>query len=102
MKDILFMYHTLQEAHQVFPAVWLIDEDLLAFPGFYANTETRQWAYAKYYCDRWGGTKVRKKSEDFQSFGPMLDRYRKSLREWKNTDPGKLTREDVIRILSVG
>ncbi len=102
VKDILFMYSTLQAASEVIAEVSLIDEELLVFPGFLANTETRQWIYARYRCGRAAGTKLRARSEDLQSFVPMLDRYRKMLREWKKADPGKLTREDVNRILAAG
>ena len=101
IRNILTMYGTLQEARDVFPDIHLLDPHQLVFPGLDANIETRQWCYAQYCRDRLG-MRLETLVKEMSSASPMLGAYRKMLPEWKKVDAGKLTREDVARIVTAG
>lgn len=78
-----------------------IDEGAVAFDGFDGHEEAKLMGYARFVLDdeerfpelRPGA------GDDFNSHRPMLDRYRRMLREWRAcADRANLTRDDIRRI----
>ena len=71
------------------------------FQGFDGNEETALFSYCTYIIEDLGRYKELK--GDLNSHTPMLDYYRQMLKEWeKSPNKMKLTRDDIIRLTSVG
>jgi uncharacterized protein YfbU (UPF0304 family) len=101
--DILDMYRAFTSAYDGLKDKKGIDKTLIKFRGFDGNNETKQMAYARYFCNLDNGRyqELGLAKSDFNSHFPVLGRYRAMLAEW-NTSAKKheLTKDDIIRIIS--
>lgn len=98
--DILDMFAALKRSQSLVADDASVESWHLTFSGFDGNNETKQMAYARYFCGLNGGRYTElDRGDNFNSHMPSLERYRRQLREWrKSADPHSLTKEDVIRI----
>lgn len=96
--DILVMHEALKDAYEKLDDTSGIEEWRVKFSGFDGNNETTRLGYTRYFVgmgDRFTGY-------DINSHCPMLDRYRKMLNAWNQSEKRyELTKEDVVRITSV-
>lgn len=101
--DILDMFSTIKSNYGKLKDKSGIEEWRVTFAGFDGNHETKQMAYARYYCRSGGGRfQDLERGDNFNSHMPVLDRYRKMLAEWKRIGQKRdLTKEDIIQIVSV-
>lgn len=81
-----------------------IDPYEIAFHGFDGNEETKQMAYAKWFCNRrLKQYEELQRPEGFNSHAPVLRRYRAMLREWEKLGKKlQLTKEEIMRIVAAG
>ncbi len=97
--DILDMYRALKAGYDKLDDKTGID-GRISFGGFDQNEETARYEYVRFLIvdqGRWEESNI----PDLNSHWPMLESYRKMLREWHNsTDRMALTRDDVGRIIS--
>lgn len=102
VTDILSMFSTLHYAYEDLEDKSGIEEWRVRFAGFDGNNETRQMAYARYFCESGGGRYTElDRGDGFNSHCPVIDRYRSMLEEWrKSPNPNKLTKVDIVRIVS--
>lgn len=100
--DILAAFSAIKWSYEALADKSGIDENHIKFRGFSGNDETKQMAYARYFCSTDGGRFTDlDRGDDFNSHFPMLDVYRRVLREWnKSVDKNNLSKEDLIRITS--
>jgi uncharacterized protein len=95
--DILDMFDALRRSG----AVEALPEEAwkVQFAGFDGNSETKQMAYAGYFCRSDGGRFGSLAITDFNSHAPSLERYRRQLRAWnESNDRHQLSAEDIRRI----
>jgi uncharacterized protein YfbU (UPF0304 family) len=100
--NILDMFDNLKRCFDALPPKSGIEEGRVKFPGFDGNHETKQMAYARYFCD---GRTPRftdlPRANNFNSHMQSLPRYRSMLHEWeRSTDKNNLTKDDILRIVS--
>ena len=92
MHRALFIYKDLKNKEGI---------EAPRFQGFDGNEETALFSYCTYIIEDLGRYKELK--GDLNSHMPMLAVYAKMLDEWeKSPNKMKLTREDIIRVTSVG
>lgn len=103
--DIMTMYTVLQHSYEEAGEPEGVNEDALPFPGFDGNSESQQHGYASFLLntmDRFGHLEIGESG--LNSHFPMLDQYRRMLREWKQrregVGPRKLSEEDIVAILN--
>jgi len=103
--DILEMFSVLKRDYEALSKEDRdgIDEWRVKFAGFDGNYETKQMAYARYFCGLDDGRyQELDRGDDFNSHMPTLDRYRAMVGEWKGSaNKYELTKEDIIRITSL-
>jgi len=98
--DILTMFESMQRSYDNLQDKSGIEEYRVTFHGFDGNHETKQMAYARFFCEHGGGRFVSlRKPSGYGGGVQTLSLYRGMLREFnasaKNYD---LTKEDLIRI----
>ena len=100
--NILTMFDHLRTAYEELGETAGIDKWAVEFSGFDGNNETKQMAYARYFCSLDGGRfQNLSKGDDFNSHRPVLGVYQRMLVQWrKSTNPHNLSKEDVKRIVS--
>lgn len=100
--EILDMHRALKWAYTAFPDTSGIEEHWVRFSGFCGNEESKQLAYARFYCNLDGGRYAdMDRGDDLNSHMPVLDKYRRMLTEWRTSDDKfNLTKEEVVRITS--
>ena len=99
--NILEMYRALTFGYQELENKEGIEERNLKFPGFDGNNETDLFSYCTFLITDKG--LYQELEGDLNSHMPMLDIYDKMLNEWeKSPNKMKLTRDDIIRLTSVG
>ncbi|MCE0492846.1 YfbU family protein [Vibrio salinus] len=85
--DILEMYHAMQESYKNLSAEQQtdVDERRLHFLGFDLSTEAELVHYVRFLIDSEGMyTHFDKEDHYFNSQMPMLDKYRRMLKTWKD------------------
>lgn len=101
--DVLDMYSQILFANENAEGEEKLESGI-KFPGFDGNKETSYLGYVRYYLKDLGHfDELKNNSEfgDFNSHRPMVDRYRRMLGVWNNTeDKYKLSIEDINRIVS--
>lgn len=104
VTNILDMFDSLRRTYELLPDKSDIDESAVRFKGFDGNTESKQWAYARYYLKSGGGRFDQlDRGDNFNSHMPTLDSYRRMLEVWKGCrDRHRISKDDVIRITSAG
>lgn len=101
--DTMGMYDMIQRAYDQVEDKSGIKEWDIKFHGFDGNNETSHMAYARYFCEppdpRFGN--LRLGDDGFNSHMENISRYRAMLAEWeKSADKHKLTKDDIVRIIS--
>lgn len=80
-RGIIYSYNHLKNQGQI----GSLTDDNVRFRGFDGNNETKQMAYTRYFIvdlDRYSEIKDLSNNY-FNSHFPMLDKYRKMLKQWK-------------------
>jgi uncharacterized protein YfbU (UPF0304 family) len=99
--DILDMHRALKRAYDDLPDKSGIDQTHLKFNGFDGNNETAQMGYARFLIHdqgRWNEFA----HGDLNSHYPTMVRYRRMLREWKDSEEvHDLKKNDIVRIIGV-
>jgi uncharacterized protein YfbU (UPF0304 family) len=100
--NILDMFGAIKTAYDALEDKSEIEEWTARFDGFDGNNETKQMAYARYFCSLDGGRFTElDRGDDFNSHTPVLDAYRRMLIEWRNSeDRYHLSKDDLVRITS--
>lgn len=102
--DILAMFDALKQSYKSLKDKSGVEEGRTKFLGFDGNNESKQMAYARFFCT--GGSIKRfsdlDKGDNFNSHMPTLSGYRNMLREWKPTRTKfPLSKDDIVRIAAV-
>jgi uncharacterized protein YfbU (UPF0304 family) len=99
--DILSLFTALQDSYNALSDKSGIDTWKIKFRGFDGNNETKQMAYARYYCTSGGGRFAGlEHPEDFNSHAHSLDRYQQMLRRWKQGgEENPLSKEQIVEII---
>ncbi|RQW63264.1 YfbU family protein [Vibrio viridaestus] len=85
--DILEMYHAMQESHKNLPAEQQLNVDVrrLQFLGFDLSSEPQLVNYVRFLIDSEGMYNQFDRGDHyFNSQVPMLDKYQRMLKTWKN------------------
>lgn len=98
--DILDMHRALKRSYEALSDKSGIEEYAIQFHGFDGNNETKQLAYARFFCNLDGGRFTElDRGDDFNSHMPSLDTYRRMLAEWKRLDKShELSRDQIVKI----
>jgi len=102
--DILEMFSALKRAYQSLKDKSGIQDWSIKFAGFDGNNETKQMAYARYFCRSGGGRYTElDRGDDFNSHMPVLGRYREMFAKWKEMgEKREMTNEDIVRVTTTG
>jgi hypothetical protein len=99
--EILRMHRALKFSFQSLQDTGGIEESQIQFRGFDENMEPHQTAYTGYLFDDPDRFDKLKQSGGYNSDTPMLERYRRMLLQWQDSEDQKnLTKEDLARIVS--
>jgi uncharacterized protein YfbU (UPF0304 family) len=100
--DTLAMFEALQDSYKILADKSGIEEWRVKFRGFDGNHETKQLAYASFFCAHGGGRfQSLEKPKDLNSHSPSLERYRRMLAHWKQSgEEYRLTKEQIMKIIS--
>jgi uncharacterized protein YfbU (UPF0304 family) len=97
--DILTMFSTIQSSMEELTDKSGIDEHWSQFPGFDGNNESRQLAYAHYFCGHDGGRFKDLDGQIINSHFPGLAKLRAMLSEWRKIEHHRnMTKDDLVRI----
>lgn len=101
--SILEMFRALQHSYKNLEDKDGIEEWTVTFAGFDGNHETKQMAFARYFCKHDGGRFEDLEIGDrFSSHCQLLGRYRQMLAQWQAMGkPYDLTKEQLPAIASV-
>jgi uncharacterized protein len=100
---IMSMFEHLMRAYEGLADKSGIELHDVRFYGFDGNEEGHRLGYVRYLVDEEHRFRDLKGDwhDHFNSHMPMLDRYRSMYREWeRSTEKYKLTKEDLVRIVS--
>jgi uncharacterized protein len=99
--DILAMFSEIKTDFTSLTDKSGIDEWATKFIGFDGNDETKQMGYVRYIVEQGNRFETLDRGDNFNSHAPMLEPYRRMLREWNSsTNKMHLTKVDLIRITS--
>lgn len=101
--DILNMYRAITFSFQELNNNSGIDDYYLKFQGFDGNDETDQYSYTCYFIinlNRFQELKYGLEYPDLNSHSPMLEKYRRMFKVWKECDDkNQLTEKDILNLV---
>ena len=101
VRDILSMFVALQSSYAALINTSGIEEQDITFRGFDGNSETMQMSYTRFLVDQKQMFTDLSRADGFNSHVPVLDTYRRMLKEWEQSiSKYRLTNNDIIRILA--
>ncbi|MDP9379776.1 MAG: YfbU family protein [Chloroflexota bacterium] len=103
VRNILSMFVALSSSYTALTDTSGIEEQDITFRGFDGNSETAQMGYTRFLVDQKQMFTDLPRGDSFNSHIPLLNTYRRMLREWEqSTYKYNLTKDDIIRITSSG
>lgn len=99
--NILDMFSFMKDGYKKLSDKSGIDDVWVKFHGFDGNTESKYLGYTRFLIEREHKFIDLDRGDNFNSHMPILDIYRRMLREWeKCPDKYNLSKDDIIRITS--
>ena len=98
--EILTMFDTIKFSYNSLQEKADIDESKIEFPGFDGNNESDQASYARFLCIKDNGFSELINRINVNSHIPMLPKYRKMLTRWAEVKDYKLTKDNIIYMVS--
>jgi uncharacterized protein len=97
--EILKMFSSLKSAYEALEDKSAIQDTLLRFSGFSGNDETKQMAFARFFCQSRNAFAELDRGDDFNSHFPSLGTYRRQLEEFRKCrDQLNPSRDELVRI----